>query len=311
MTRVFATTMVLLLVCAPAFAGTAIFSCDCDADKIDDTVATQVVTYDGTDDTITFVTDEGAALGGDGFFLGAVGETGIAYGDFTYTLDFHGADTVPATAASGHGIALMFSGGGTIYLAHFNRGGGVGAIRGRKIGPPDAGFVAGFSNQLTVEGLRIALSGNAVTLSYHDGSSWNVYFTIPDVTTYAGIDSGDTIGLGVVLFNTAAAEEVVVDSLLVTGGSNVPDVNFIDDDCDGLSNTDEGIYGTDPNNPDSDGDTFEDGVEVAAGTNPMDINDFPTFAPSTSPTGLVIAVVVLALAGCAIMLRRKVSHARA
>ena len=57
-----------------------------------------------------------------------------------------------------------------------------------------------------------------------------------------------------------------------------------DDDNDGLVNsveTNTGIFnsasdtGTDPNNDDLDGDTFLDGNEVAFGTDPNDINDFP------------------------------------
>ena len=57
-----------------------------------------------------------------------------------------------------------------------------------------------------------------------------------------------------------------------------------DDDNDGLANsveTNTGTYnspsdtGTDPNDDDTDNDSFLDGVEVTFGTNPNDINDFP------------------------------------
>ena len=34
------------------------------------------------------------------------------------------------------------------------------------------------------------------------------------------------------------------------------------------------VYGTDPNNPDTDGDGFNDGVEVRNGTDPLDLNSF-------------------------------------
>lgn len=58
-----------------------------------------------------------------------------------------------------------------------------------------------------------------------------------------------------------------------------------DSDLDGL--TDQGetqIFLTDPNNPDSDNDTFLDGTEVLVGTNPLDINDPPQITPSTPQT---------------------------
>ncbi len=42
----------------------------------------------------------------------------------------------------------------------------------------------------------------------------------------------------------------------------------IDSDNDNLSDTLESVYGTDPKNPDSDGDGFKDGGEVSAGYNP-------------------------------------------
>ena len=43
---------------------------------------------------------------------------------------------------------------------------------------------------------------------------------------------------------------------------------FLDSDQDGLSNEEELVYGTDPNNPDTDGDGYSDGAEVRSGYDP-------------------------------------------
>lgn len=77
-----------------------------------------------------------------------------------------------------------------------------------------------------------------------------------------------------------------------------------DDDMDGLANsveTNTGIFngpddtGTDPNNNDTDGDNFLDGTEVAFGTNPNDINDFPTpilVTYSGAPASYIVDVAI-------------------
>ena len=45
----------------------------------------------------------------------------------------------------------------------------------------------------------------------------------------------------------------------------------LDTDGDGLTDLEEGLIGTDPNNPDTDGDGIEDGDEVNVyGTDPLD-----------------------------------------
>ena len=49
----------------------------------------------------------------------------------------------------------------------------------------------------------------------------------------------------------------------------------VDADMDGLTIEQEQQAGTDPNNPDSDGDGFDDGVEVGANTDPLSINSWP------------------------------------
>lgn len=44
---------------------------------------------------------------------------------------------------------------------------------------------------------------------------------------------------------------------------------FGDSDQDGLSDEEEKSYGTNPNNPDSDGDSYSDGVEIKSGYDPL------------------------------------------
>lgn len=67
------------------------------------------------------------------------------------------------------------------------------------------------------------------------------------------------------------------NSITIAGVENI--VAFFipinpDIDGDGILNDDEvNIYGTDPTNPDTDGDGIEDGVEIANGTDPLDICD--------------------------------------
>ncbi len=59
------------------------------------------------------------------------------------------------------------------------------------------------------------------------------------------------------------------------------DANNWDSDSDGLSDRDEAvIWKTDPNNPDTDGDTYFDGLEVKSGYNPL--GDGKLFTPPTS-----------------------------
>lgn len=59
-----------------------------------------------------------------------------------------------------------------------------------------------------------------------------------------------------------------------------------DADMDGLSADEEAAIGTDPQNPDTDGDGFFDGEEVTQNTNPLDKTSFP----SGNPKGPALAL---------------------
>lgn len=70
----------------------------------------------------------------------------------------------------------------------------------------------------------------------------------------------------------------VTQNSSVTNSTNtvVPNVNvgttpasLVDSDHDGLSNDLESLYTTDPSNPDTDGDGYKDGEEVANGYDPL------------------------------------------
>ena len=63
---------------------------------------------------------------------------------------------------------------------------------------------------------------------------------------------------------------------------------MIDTDGDGLLNIGEARLMTNPRNQDTDGDGWTDGQEVAAGTNPLDLLDYPVLVQVVSSPPLVI-----------------------
>ena len=58
---------------------------------------------------------------------------------------------------------------------------------------------------------------------------------------------------------------------------------FVDPDEDNLANQDEFKYGTDPYNPDTDGDGYKDGDEILKGSNPLDETSVPQSPAENKP----------------------------
>ncbi|MEO7100887.1 MAG: family 16 glycosylhydrolase [Luteolibacter sp.] len=129
--------------------------------------------------------------------------------------------------------------------------------------------------------LRLVRSSNIVTAFFStNGTAWT------QVGTPQAIDlpSAALAGLAVTSNDTTNTSEAVFSNVSFTG----------DRDGDGLSDdyeTNTGIYvsatdaGTDPDNPDTDGDGYKDGDEILNGTNPLVPNLEFTWQPGVSPGG--------------------------
>ncbi|MFH1461234.1 MAG: hypothetical protein ABIF84_02340, partial [Patescibacteria group bacterium] len=75
---------------------------------------------------------------------------------------------------------------------------------------------------------------------------------------------GITIG-GYLVLKSQTSQADLLDQI----AQKIKDQEIIDDlDNDGLAGWEENLYKTDPNNPDTDGDGYLDGEEIAAGYDP-------------------------------------------
>lgn len=114
-----------------------------------------------------------------------------------------------------------------------------------------ASFTAGAPFGSTAPGLEIDIGPNPRSASIP--LQWTRSLTTPT--------DGDSDGL------LDTWEMQYFYTLVYNGGD--------DNDSDGLTNTEEKNHGTNPAKSDTDGDSYSDGDEVTAGTDPLDPNSFP------------------------------------
>jgi gliding motility-associated-like protein len=130
-----------------------------------------------------------------------------------------------------------------------------------------------------------------------DGSTDPLNPCDPDINALAtndcdndGLDNAGEILAGTDNTNPDTDGDGVNDGDEVNGGSDPlnscdPDAGAVatnDCDNDGLTSLEEDIFGTDPANPDTDGDGFDDGTEVNAGFDPLNACEPDPFAIGTN-----------------------------
>jgi gliding motility-associated-like protein len=115
-----------------------------------------------------------------------------------------------------------------------------------------------------------------------------------------GLPNKEEKDLGTDPFNADTDGDGVLDGTEVSDGTNPLDLcdlilshqtlnpsdewNAADCDEDGLTNKEEKELGTDPKNPDTDGDGVLDGRELTDNTNPLDLCDFTLSSQSVEPS---------------------------
>ncbi|HHJ36765.1 MAG TPA: hypothetical protein ENJ87_13470 [Gammaproteobacteria bacterium] len=153
--------------------------------------------------------------------------------------------------------------------------------------------------------LNLTEAGNLqVALTATDVDINTLSFSVTGLPAFASfVDNGDgtaTLTLAPVLGDAASYPMTVTVSdngepVLTANENFTVSVAALDSDGDGLSDFDEiNIYGTLPDNPDTDGDFINDGIEVSNGGNPLDPLVWPNLAdgdiaPLGAPDGLINA----------------------
>jgi hypothetical protein len=137
----------------------------------------------------------------------------------------------------------------------------------------------------------------------------------PDTVLFMPDTGGPGIGDSALRDKATLNGDPVTYTCVPPGSGERVGVDRDDDALGDGAETDTGTFngpmdaGTDPLDPDTDGDGFEDGVEVAAGTNPLDPLDFPQAPPFVPPVPalppLGLAVLAGLLAGTGLLRARR------
>lgn len=153
-------------------------------------------------------------------------------------------------------------------------------------------------NQSLVEGDNLVVNISATdvdagdTLSFSPGGLPAFATFVDNTDGTATLTLAPAIGDAVSTSMTVTVSDDGSPILTASETFNI-DVAVLDTDGDGLSDFDEiNIYFTLPDNPDTDGDFFDDGVEVAAGSDPLLNTSWPAIAdgdlaPYGAPDGLI------------------------
>jgi len=174
------------------------------------------------------------------------------------------------------------------------------------------GFIAGILKIL--EGTGFLADASLATLEH--------YTLLPQYLAKDGDADGDGCTNGeeyaaygttaTTYVNAALSFAVHPEGCVGTGeGEGEGEVQCDDTDKDGLCDIDEiNRFGTNPNNPDSDGGGVWDGVEVSLGMNPNDAGD-DHLVPTTNHYGLALLGLMIGAAGVVAVMKIRKSRATA